>query len=124
MLSLFFTIIFIAEVIIALQLICLIRKADKVIVALNSQVSEYSPKIKNAILDVRIIINKALLGVYNLAEIIDRQKNKAKKSIIKNILTTLLFFMLSSNGKQIFTTIDLIFTALEFLDKTNKRKNA
>ena len=124
MLNLFFTIVFIAEVIIALQLVSLINRADKAVLALNSKVIEYSPKVKNAIIDVRILINKALLGVYNLAQIIEKHKTKVKKSIVKNIFTTILFLMLSSNGKQILTTVDLVFTAVEFIESLKRRKCA
>lgn len=124
MLTLFFTIIFIAEVIIALQVIKLINKADCAVIALNSQIETLTPQIKTTVIDIRIVVNKALLKVYDFGEILKKQKNKAKKSIIKNILTTILFLMLSSNGKQILTTIDLVFTAIEFAQKLNSFKNA
>ncbi len=124
MLTLFFTIIFIAEVIIALQVIKLINKADCAVIALNSQIETLTLQTKSTVIDIRIIINKALLKVYDFGEILEKQKNKAKKSIIKNILTTILFLMLSSNGKQILTTIDLVFTAIEFAQKLNSFRNA
>ena len=124
MLTLFFTIIFIAEVIIALQVIAFINKADKAVIAFNEQVGVISPQIKASVLDARILVNKALLKVYNLAEIMGKQKHKVKQSVIKNILTTLLFFMLSSNGKQVLATIDLIFTAIKFIDKFKRYKTA
>ncbi len=123
MLTLFFTIIFIAEVIIAAQIIQLIMRADRAVVKISSKVEEIHPEITKTIYTARLGINKALLGIYNIAEIIEKQKAKYKKSIIKNSLTTILFFMLSKNGKQVLTAIDLLFTAKEFLDRANSRKS-
>ncbi len=124
MLTLFFTIVFIAEIIVAVQLILLIVRIDKAVITFSGQVTNSVPQIKNALYSARIAVNKTLLGVYNFAEILGKQKTKAKQYLIKNALTTVLFFMLSSNGKQVLTAIDLVFTALEFIDRTKNRKPA
>ena len=124
MLVLFFTLIVIAEVIIAAQLIFLIRRVDFAVIAINNKICESSPNIKNTISKVRNSVNKALIGVYNLGRIIEKRKDKTIKYFIKNAITTILFFMLSPNGKQILTAIDLFFTSIEFIDRIKERETA
>ena len=124
MLTLFFTIIFIAEVIIAFQLILLIQKVDHKVSEYNAKVLSLTTQIEVNISKLRKNVEVALNGVLKLEQIIQKQKKKYKYTILKNIFTTLIFLVLNKNGRQILTAIDLVFTAKEFFDRAKSRKSS
>lgn len=122
MLTLFFTIIFIAEVIITVQLIALIIKLDKKVLAINQIILGYTPKLKDALYTIRIGVNKALLGVYNLKDKIEKQKARARYKIIKNIITILLFLILNPKGKYTLSTVDILLSIKDYLKNKKQGK--
>lgn len=115
MLVLFFTIIFIAELIIAGQIIALIQKARRNVCQINQTVTDMKPEIERNICDVRIAINTILLRITGVHGFVDKRKEDYKKIFSANFLTKLASFILANDWKKIFLALDIILTLKKFI---------
>ncbi len=120
MLTLFIVIVITAEVIITCQVISFILKLDKKICDLNNQITEITPEIKRGFLSLRISLNKLLLKMNEFEQKLQSKKDEFKFKLLKNIVTTALFFALNTNGKKIITTIELAFDIKDFIKKLSQ----
>ena len=85
------SVIFIAELIIALQLIFLIRKADKKVCDLNDCVKTFNPLVKTSLEYARCLSSTLNRNIINGIEFI---KNQRQKMIVKIISTIAIYSML------------------------------
>lgn len=115
MLVLFFTIIFIAELIMAGQIIALIQKARQSVCQINQTVIDVKPEIERNICDIRIAINTVLLRLNGVHGFIDKRKEDYKKIFSANFLTKVTSFILSNDWKKILMAIDVILTIKKFI---------
>ena len=115
MLVLFFTIIFIAELIIAGQIIALIQKARQNVCQINQTVTDMKPEIERNICDVRIAINTILLRITGVHGFVDKRKEDYKKIFSANFLTKAACFILANDWKKIFFALDVILTIKKLL---------
>ena len=120
MLALFIVIVITAEVIITCQVISFILKLDKKICDLNNQITEITPEIERGFLSLRISLNKLLLKMNEFEQKLQSKKEEFKFKLLKNIITTVLFFALNTNGKKIITTIELAFDIKNKLKKLSQ----
>ena len=120
MLTLFIVIVITAEVIITCQVISFILKLDKKICDLNNQITEITPEIERGFLSLRISLNKLLLKMNEFEQKLQSKKDEFKFKLLKNIVTTALFFALNTNGKKIITTIELAFDIKDFFKKLSQ----
>jgi len=120
MLALFIVIVITAEVIITCQVISFILKLDKKICDLNNQITEITPEIERGFLSLRISLNKLLLKMNEFEQKLQSKKEEFKFKLLKNIITTVLFFALNTNGKKIITTIELAFDIKDFFKKLSQ----
>ncbi len=120
MLTLFIVIVITAEVIITCQVISFILKLDKKICDLNNQITEITPEIERGFLSLRISLNKLLLKMNEFEQKLQSKKDEFKFKLLKNIVTTALFFALNTNGKKIITTIELAFDIKDFIKKLSQ----
>ena len=120
MLTLFIVIVITAEVIITCQVISFILKLDKKICDLNNQITEITPEIERGFLSLRISLNKLLLKMNEFEQKLQSKKEEFKFKLLKNIITTVLFFALNTNGKKIITTIELAFDIKDFFKKLSQ----
>lgn len=81
-------IVFIAELIIAFQLIALIKKADRKVCDINACVKEFNPLAQTCMQYVRCVTTNATLSVQKILKFIDRQKSQF---LIKTIITISLY---------------------------------
>ena len=113
MLTFFFIIVFISELIIVCSLISWIMKLDRKICELN----ECFPVIKLMVEDtftlIRININSVALSLNKIQIKIAQKKDKYKTFIIKNIVTFVLFLVLSNNVKKVISVTELAFSAVD-----------
>ncbi len=109
MLTLFFTIIFIAELIVAGWIISGIIKLDKIVLSKNQEVLNFQPILKDQLQKTKSIIDIAGLSLDYFVTFIAEQKENCVILIKKNIIASILFLILKIPGKQIFTIVDLIF---------------
>lgn len=115
MLVLFFTIIFIAELIIAGQIIALIQKARQNVCQINKTVTDIKPELERNICDIRIAINTVLLRITGVHGFIDKRKEDYKKIFSTNFLTKAACFVLANDWKKIFLALDVILTLKKFI---------
>ena len=113
MLTFFFIIVFIAEIIITSSLISLILKLDKKVCEINKCFPVINPLVENTFTLVRININSIALALNKVQIKIAQQKDKYKTIIIKNIITFALFILLSHNAKKIISVTELAFSAAD-----------
>ena len=115
MLVLFFTIIFIAELIIAGQIIALIQKARQNVCQINQTVTDMKPEIEKNICDVRIAINTILLRITGVHGFIDKRKEDYKKIFSANFLTKAACFIIANDWKKTLCVLDAILTIKNFV---------
>lgn len=115
MLVLFFTIIFIAELIIIGQIIALIQKARQNVCQINQTVLEIKPEIERNICDIRIAVNTILLRITGVHGFIDKRKEDYKKIFSANLLTKIASFILANDWKKILFALDVILTIKKFI---------
>lgn len=97
---LFIAIILIAELIIATNIICLITRIDKKVLALDEQLCNSRPQICKSLTAFKDGVATFVLGVHNLVEFAKRQRQKYLITTVQNILIYLLFFMLRGKKKK------------------------
>ena len=117
MLVFFFILIFLAEVKITFDIVCYLRKLDKKIWSLDTQISELNPVIEEQFLSLRIALNKVLLSLNDIQLKIKEKKEEYKIILLKNLITGVLFFILNINGNKILSAIDLAVDIKDFLKK-------
>ncbi len=107
----FIAIIFVAELIIALQLIFFIRKADKKILDINDCVKEFNPLAKTFMQYVRCVSTDFSKKIKSGIDFVKKQN---EKMIIKTvtsvaIYTVLIFFRMKKlKAKRIYNLIGAI----------------
>ena len=116
MLILFFSIVFIAELIITIELIRFIRKFDNTVIEFNERLTSVKPGIIKSLKAVRVAVSKMLFEVTKFQLKFEKQKEKFKNNILKNIITVLLFVVLHKNGKQALALVDLAFSIKGFIE--------
>jgi len=124
MLTFFFIIVFIAELIIVCSLISWILKLDKKVCELNECFSVINPIIEDTITSVRISINSAALTLNKIQIKIAQKKDKYKTLVIKNIVTFILFLVLSNNAKKVISVTELAFSMVDLSKAVVKAFNA
>lgn len=104
---LFIAIILIAELIIAVNIICLIVKWDKKAVALNEKITQSRPKLQETLSCMKESVGKFVLGVHNLCEFARRQREKYIISAVQNVLIYLLLIFLKGRSKRCLSAMQL-----------------
>ena len=117
MLTIFFTIIFIAELIIAGWIISAILKADKCVCEVNQKVLDFQPVLKEQINQFQIAVNTVLLWVDYFAAFVTKKKEECISVCSKNIITTVLYLFLNTGGKRVFAFADLLISLIKFIKK-------
>ncbi len=116
MLILFFTIIFIAEIIIAGWLISKIRKLDKIVCEFNFRILPLKDLFKE-----KIILEKEVLTSFNQKvkgwnDFVDKKKNQYLK-IHPQMIMTIASFILKNDWKKVVLIFDIIFGIKKLLAK-------
>lgn len=115
MLIVFFVIVFIAEVVVTLKIIEIIRVCDRKVCAISSQISNSNNKIKTSFTDLRIAINSVLLKLNKAQLKIEQEKQKYSNKILKFFISSALYLILNNNGKRIFSTIELALSIVDYI---------
>ena len=115
MLVLFFTIIFIAELIIAGWLIGGIASLNKKVCALNQEVIDFQPQIKTCLENLRAKTNKVLSGLECVTDFVSKKKDFCKESFKKNLTTNIILSVLKIYAKRLVTLIEVAFAIKKLL---------
>jgi len=120
MLIFFFILIFIAEVKITYDIVCLIRHIDEKVCHINDEISAINPKLESSFISIRIALNKTLLALNKVQLRIKEKKEEFKIIILKNLLTGILFFILKAKGHKVLSVVELAFDIKDFYKKWSK----
>ena len=117
MLVLFFTIIFLAELIIASWVISKINNARKLISEYNQQVVELQPVITLGITKARTNITKTLTTLNAFVNFLTEKKGQCSCIVGKNIFSTFLSVITKLPYKQILSFLEVLIAIKKFLRK-------
>lgn len=120
MLTIFFTIIFIAELIVASRIISFIADADKAVCTINQKVLEFQPVMQTNIRKAKSVISLILSSLDYFVTFIAEKKDDCTNALKKNILTSVLFLVLKIPGKRIFTIVDILLTLKNLVKQFKK----
>lgn len=115
MLHLFFTITFVAEIIVGFWVVSKLKQWDKAVLEKNNQVIACQPVLKETLTEVKANVNKSMLALTSLVTFIGETKGECKKLFSKNFLSALGCLILKIPFKQIMTVLDVILTVKKFL---------
>jgi len=115
MLHLFFTITFIAEIIVCFWIVSKLKKLDRAVLEMNSQVLDYQPELKSMLANVKANVNKSMVSLKSLVSFIGETKGECKKLFSKNFLSAMGCLILKIPFSQILSVLDVIFTLKKIL---------
>ena len=110
MLVVFFTIVFIAEIIVTVWIISAIKKLDTKVLKANLAINQISPEIISAVSLMRASVEIISTKFGATVDFIEEKKCSCFTTLQKGILTTLLFHFTKIPGKKLFTIIDTLLT--------------
>ncbi len=117
MLVLFFTIIFIAELIIAGWIIGGIASIDKNVCALNQEVIDFQPQIKSSLKSLQTAANKVFTVFDCFTDFVTQKKDYCKETFKKNLTTQIILSVLKIYAKRLVTFIEIAFAIKKLLKK-------
>lgn len=112
---LFIAIIFIAELIIATTLICSIQKLDKKVLALDSQVTEAAPKLKEGLVAARDAVSKSVEGANSLCVYVQKQHRRYLLAVVKSLIVLVVFFVYKGRRKKYIKAVRLAMSLINLL---------
>lgn len=115
MLTIFFTIIFIAEIIITIYLIMLIRKINKKVCKANKQILALRLQIEEQLYKLELSINQIHLHLTHFNNFIDTKKEQCTSFLSNNAIIGILFLFLNTSGKKFLALVDLFVAFNKFI---------
>lgn len=117
----FFTIVFIAELIILAQLIALINNARRVICETNKKVIGYQFVIREKCYKTRLSINKLLIALNGVSQKVTKKQNLLKKLFSRQIVPIIITVISQIGFSNIINAINT-FVTFKSLLKVLKNK--
>jgi len=108
MFILFFTIVFIAQIIVTHWFVSMLIKLDNRVCEINQTISGIDLQFKNKLISVRTIIKAISDNLDCFNTFVEVKKKDCQKALQKNLITSIIFFVLNLPGKRILTIIDII----------------
>ena len=113
---LFIAIIFIAELIIAVNLINGILKADRQVRALNLRINELKPEIHNVIVQTRECVSCLKTGVNAFISFVRRKHQEVMRRITRTIIIYLILILIKNKYKKLATFCQYAVLAKDYWD--------
>lgn len=117
MIGLFFTTIFIAELIIAGWIISKFIAFNKLVCETNKQVLDFKTKIPEIFNNTRISINSFLLKLNNIDQFVNKKKEECTKILTPNNYIKFISFFLNKDFKKLLVIIDIALAIKKLLKK-------
>ncbi len=108
MFILFFTIVIVAQLIVTYHIVSYIKALDKKVCAINQSVTEIRPQIVSQITTFKSMITTVSKKLDCFNDFVVEKAQDCEKAIKKNLITTILFYILKIPGKRILTIIDIV----------------
>ncbi len=113
----FIAVILIAELIIAANLICLIKKLDEKVLMLSETITESKPKLKDGLNAAKDAVAKLVEGVHALCKFAEKKKQEYTISIMRTVLIYALLFLLKGKSKKCLSAMQLAVVLKDCWDK-------
>lgn len=117
MLEIFFTIIFLAELIVAGWLIAQISKARKLVCEVNQQVLDIQPLIKTNIEKAHDMLSKTLASLEAFMRFLAEKKGQFGTLMNRNIFSTAVAVVLKLPFKEILSLLEVVIKVKKILRK-------
>lgn len=110
MLTVFFIVIFIAELIIFEKIISVIKNCTKSVQKINNQVEEIKPVITKHLTTAKSGVNSVTKGVSSASKFLTKRKMQVLIALTKGAVALILFLILKKMpNKKVLTAVDLIY---------------
>ena len=113
----FIAVILIAELIIAANLICLIKKLDEKVLMFSETITESKPKLKDGLNAAKDAVAKLVEGVHALCKFAEKKKQEYTISIVRTVLIYALLFLLKGKSKKCLSAMQLAMVLKDCWDK-------
>ena len=118
MLTIFFVIVFIAELIVAGKVISVLKDADAKVCEINDQVTEAKPVVVSSMNSVSAGVKSAAKGVDTAVKFLEKKRRSAIISLTKAVAGIVIFLLIKKYPhKRLLTAVDAIYS-LDSLLKT------
>jgi hypothetical protein len=108
MLYLFFTIVFIAELVVLEKIVSLILKLKGNVHEMNCKIVDFKPKMKDYIKNFRSVVGVIFGKLDCFVTFVAQRRTDCSKRIKKGLLMTVLGFILRIPTKQVLTIVDIL----------------
>ena len=110
MLILFFTIVFIAELIVVGKVISVIKQASSSVNEFGARLEEVKPAITSGVVTVKNGVSSVTKGLGAFSLFVENKKNEVFKYLVKGILAlVLLVFLKKLPHKKVLSFVDILF---------------
>ena len=110
MLTIFFVIVFIAELIVAEKVISTLKKTSAAVCEINDQVSEIKPVVASSMRSVSSGVNSAAKGVGAFTKFLEKKRKFAIVSLTKAVLGIVIFLAIKKfPHKKMLSVVDVFF---------------
>lgn len=111
MLILFFTIVFIAELIVGAKIVSVIKDANNTVSEINTQVVHLRPLIADGMRGANAGVKSAAKSVGFMTKFLETKKRAVIISLVKGFVGIVIFLMIKKYpNKRILSIIDMIYT--------------
>lgn len=116
MLILFFTIVFIAELIVTAKVVSILKQTSCSINEITEQLVQTKPTITEGLSTAKKGVSSVTKSVGSISTFIEGKKKDAFKIVVKGILAlALLIFLRKLPHKKVMTTVDVLFALSNLL---------
>lgn len=115
MLILFFTTIFVSELIITFWIISIIRKFNKMTCEMNEKVLQIQPILPEKICLEKEMLKNIRLKTDKYGAYINEKKESYKQLITPQIITVIAAFLIKNDWKKFFMAIDIFLSIKRLL---------
>ena len=111
MLTVFFVIVFIAELIVAGKVISVIKDTSSKICDINRQVTEVKSAVKQSLKSVGKGVKSAAKGVGFMTKFLEKKRRTAIISLAKAVLGIVIFLLIRKYPhKRILSVVDVVYS--------------
>lgn len=111
MLTIFFIIVFIAELIVAGKVISVLKDADAKVCEINNQVTEAKPVVVSGLNSVSSGVKSAAKGVETATKFLEKKRREAIVGLTKAVVGIVVFLLIKKYPhKRLLTAVDAVYS--------------
>ena len=111
MLTIFFIIVFIAELIVAAKVISILKNASASVCSINNQVTETKASLEKSMHSVSSGVKSAAKGAGFLTKFLEKRRRDAIIALSKGVLGIVIFLLIRKYpNKRLLSVVDVIYS--------------